>query len=455
MSTVSPVWLSYTCLQCDKPTYFTESISVDRNGILYWPISDFAGTTINSVNLNESPLENDILRLNAKPDVVNRGPIVRAMTTSGKFIFATGDDFVGGSDVAFIAAINPSIHDTLWMKYLRDSIGVIAKSVSAIAADDSSIYTCIPVQQGGGSVVARYDFSGQNLYMKTQRPTLFCGKNLIVDDSFLYVCGTTGVNAGALGVQFRPIVAKYRKEDGTFIDSVLIGSQDSANFTIGTIYQIALKGNVLYAAGYTADPSRDSDVFVASLTKDLSINWERIWGGKGYQEAKAMILDDSANIWLGFSDVVLEYSQQGELVFSGECKVEGLQINSLASYKGNIYGGGQKNHVNSGHDVVMFDGCLLMIDPNSSLNVPNKPDKHEPVIYPNPIETSALLYFDDQHFHNAALTISDPLGRIMKRTTDVTTSPFNLERGGLAPGVYFYSLIDQSGIIATGKIVVQ
>lgn len=74
-------------------------------------------------------------------------------------------------------------------------------------------------------------------------------------------------------------------------------------------------------------------------------------------------------------------------------------------------------------------------------------------IYPNPFsEESTLLVNRD--LNNATLSLYDPLGREVKRTENISGSSIKLQRGNLAPGMYFIKLNQEGKTFFTGKIIV-
>lgn len=78
--------------------------------------------------------------------------------------------------------------------------------------------------------------------------------------------------------------------------------------------------------------------------------------------------------------------------------------------------------------------------------------------FPNPATSSVLLRLTDATpaLANATLTLTDALGRPVRRLPNLTGTTVQVEREGLAPGVYFFRLTEgNGGPVAAGRLVWQ
>ncbi len=76
-------------------------------------------------------------------------------------------------------------------------------------------------------------------------------------------------------------------------------------------------------------------------------------------------------------------------------------------------------------------------------------------IYPNPVQGDAVLTFNTSvGINSASLFLSDVTGKLMK-TVPVTSRETNFTTIGMAPGIYFYRLVNDGANVAYGKVVIR
>jgi hypothetical protein len=76
-------------------------------------------------------------------------------------------------------------------------------------------------------------------------------------------------------------------------------------------------------------------------------------------------------------------------------------------------------------------------------------------IYPNPLFSGyATFTFDNPLQLPHSLLLYNTLGQVVKRWDDITSASLNIERYGLPGGLYYYRLLNETGEVATGKIVI-
>jgi hypothetical protein len=77
-------------------------------------------------------------------------------------------------------------------------------------------------------------------------------------------------------------------------------------------------------------------------------------------------------------------------------------------------------------------------------------------LYPNPFSTSATLELGTGiNLDNAVLNIYDVLGKQVKSITGISNNTVQIEKGDLPAGVYIYRLGDETGMLATGRYVIE
>jgi hypothetical protein len=78
----------------------------------------------------------------------------------------------------------------------------------------------------------------------------------------------------------------------------------------------------------------------------------------------------------------------------------------------------------------------------------------ETAIYPNPF-TSTARFVCSNELNNASLLMYDLAGREVKRIDNISTSEIEISSGEMNTGLYFYRLIQDNEIIASGKFMIE
>jgi len=76
-------------------------------------------------------------------------------------------------------------------------------------------------------------------------------------------------------------------------------------------------------------------------------------------------------------------------------------------------------------------------------------------VYPNPFSETTTLQIMNGQIANYNFKMYNVLGEEVKNETIHNSSQFVIHKNGLPSGMYFYKLIDKSGIIAKGKIIIE
>ena len=75
-------------------------------------------------------------------------------------------------------------------------------------------------------------------------------------------------------------------------------------------------------------------------------------------------------------------------------------------------------------------------------------------IFPNPVHESTMLHFSTT-VKNAHLILVDLNGKQVQTISNVNGDNFRFERNDLAPGIYFFSLVEAGKIISVSKVIVN
>ena len=77
-------------------------------------------------------------------------------------------------------------------------------------------------------------------------------------------------------------------------------------------------------------------------------------------------------------------------------------------------------------------------------------------IYPNPFTSSSILHIEgDLNANKISLVIYDLIGKEVKRLENIKENNVIIDRINLIDGIYFYKLLENNKIIATGKLVAE
>jgi hypothetical protein len=177
---------------------------------------------------------------------------------------------------------------------------------------------------------------------------------MVVDRDTIYVCGRIDGRNYALGGH--AYVAKFSKASGDYLTHKTWG---------GALMEDALgmtsDGTYLYVVGLTLSHGQGGQIFLLKYDKRLGLLWERLWGGRKGESARAITVDGIGNILIaghtdsygnGANDVVLlQYSPDGTLNWShtwggpANDTVGGLAIDGAWAYMaGETFGfGAQQN----------------------------------------------------------------------------------------------------------------
>ncbi|MFM9985603.1 MAG: T9SS type A sorting domain-containing protein [Flavobacteriales bacterium] len=242
------------------------------------------------------------------------------------------------------------------------------------------------------------------------------------DDGY-YLAGSTGSNDGDVtGFQgtYDYWVVKLNGDGEMQWQNSLGGYNDDKAYSVASTLDggCVVTGFAMEDDGDITGNHGGHDVWVVKLSSAGELEWQKSVGGTGYEE--------------GYSIIQLA---DGDYVFLASCaSIDGDATNS------------------NGYE----DYWLVRLSGADNVNE-NTAHSAQLHFSPNPFtnQTTGKIYSPNASFFGGDLIFSDAMGRIVY-TTKVTGKTFVLDRGTLANGVYFYSLVmtDDGGVI-TGRVVVE
>jgi hypothetical protein len=210
--------------------------------------------------------------------------------------------------------------------------------------------------------------SGQVRWAQTWGGPLWDEANgqMVVDQDAIYLAGHYGAPDGFNGlVGGRGVVAKFSKQTGEHVADAEWGAggllpEDALGLTSD--------GQALYAIGLSGNHGAGGQIVIRKYAKDLTLQWERVWGGAKGESARAGVVDATGDLLVagntestgaGGKDVVLlRYHPNGDLVWShtwGEPGDDSALGAALAG--GVLYLAGQTSSVGAGKS----DALLLKV----------------------------------------------------------------------------------------------
>jgi hypothetical protein len=141
---------------------------------------------------------------------------------------------------------------------------------------------------------------------------------MVVDDDAIYVCGRYNGSNILLGGQ--GLLVRFSKADGGY-EGHTVWDGPFGTDALG----MASDGTHLYTVGLTVDRGDGGQIFVRKWDKEFRLIWERLWGGTGSEEARAIAVGPQGDLFIaGASDslpgagqkdiVLLRYDRDGALI---------------------------------------------------------------------------------------------------------------------------------------------
>jgi Secretion system C-terminal sorting domain len=107
---------------------------------------------------------------------------------------------------------------------------------------------------------------------------------------------------------------------------------------------------------------------------------------------------------------------------------------------------------NSGTDYQAVSRPFTIAIPTGS----PEPDQVSAIqVFPNPMIEFTYIAFDNPENESHTLVLYDVQGRLVREITNITSDKIELKRKDLLSGLYFYQLITDNTVRATGKLTVN
>ncbi len=76
-------------------------------------------------------------------------------------------------------------------------------------------------------------------------------------------------------------------------------------------------------------------------------------------------------------------------------------------------------------------------------------------VFPNPFDQFATLRFENPNNINFTLVLFDSEGRLLRTNANISSDKIEIERNNLRSGLYFFQLISDNELQATGKLIIE
>lgn len=282
--------------------------------------------------------------------------------------------------------------------------------------------------------------------------------HIVVDDSIIYVSGLWD-GSPTLGWDGKALLAKFKKTDGSLVDSLTYG-RDDIWFNAENALGMTSDGTYLYTTGYTTTSGNNWDLFLAKFDKNLNQIWHTTWGGtEAAETARAIEVAPDGSIYLGANtesygsgemDIALvKFDNNGNLLWY---KLWGdtLKDQTLDIYldRTDLYMTGKTT---SFHSAKKWEALLLKINLNK-ITSSNLLNNSKPMtVYPNPSRDNFYVDLDKSE---AIVELFDAKGLVVRSKTG--TDKLHINTAGLKPGIYFLKVINpEKKTSRVSKVIVE
>lgn len=318
--------------------------------------------------------------------------------------------------------------------------------------------------------LVKYNFNGVQQWVKSN--TLFFGDNnpaqCYLDNSENIIMVGKGTTIGNTDYDY--FTVKYDAAGNLLWSKIVNGAangNDEAKAICGDN-----AGNY-YVTGFSdVDPNSaqiNYDYFTIAYNSNGDTLWTRTYNGSGNgnDKATAIAADGAGNIIVtGESEngiagnsnlniVTLNYSSLGSLLLYANYNGSGNATdspNAISLKNGNVFICGETY---SG-STTQKDILVLKYD-NFNVGIkPTKQKKDESItLYPMPVLTDIQIDLSDfkNRAKNMSFVLVNPLGEEIQSWLLSDAEIQKLSRGQIMSGMYFYKIIEQTNVLASGKIV--
>ena len=124
---------------------------------------------------------------------------------------------------------------------------------------------------------------------------------------------------------------------------------------------------------------------------------------------------------------------------------------------------GESYLCNLGYTATTGNNWNLIISENTmsnctvdQLSIINKSILNKNVkVFPNPFKHNTTIEFENHNKEPCTFILQNLLGEKVKTITNISSNKFLIAKKGLSKGTYIFKLQKESGIIATGKLIIE
>lgn len=249
------------------------------------------------------------------------------VTVKGNSVYVGGLTYTSATNLTAadmaVLALNAQDGSLVWDFTWGQGYGY--EEVDGLVVEEDSIYLSgwtTGKTTGNDVAVLKLDLKGNLIWSKS-----WGGKGwdegdgqMVVDKDTIYVAGRyngTNIILGGEG-----LIVRFSKETGEYLSHTNWGGP------LGTdALGMTSDDEFLYAVGLTVDQGNGGQIFLRKYDKSLNLIWERLWGGKGSESARAVAVGPSGDVFIaGSSDsfsngggldvALLRYTRDGVLVWA-------------------------------------------------------------------------------------------------------------------------------------------
>lgn len=97
-----------------------------------------------------------------------------------------------------------------------------------------------------------------------------------------------------------------------------------------------------------------------------------------------------------------------------------------------------------------YDNCIV-----TTVGINENKNQVNYNLYPNPFSNSTILKFDYSGYQNYRLQIINQNGQIINTIENIKTGEIEIRKGNMKKGIYYYRLLTEKVIIASGKMIIN
>jgi len=225
----------------------------------------------------------------------------------------------------------------------------------------------------------------------------------------------------------------------------------------------------------------NGSVYIVKYDVNGSVVWAKNQGGNLYDVNSNLTLDATGNIYVsgyfssdsiifgshllinngGHDLYIMKYDVNGNSIWAksaGGMKSD-VATDLAIDAAGNIYitGSFESNPLSFGSNSLTNNGIRNVF--LAKLSMTTSVEELKPIktfkFYPNPFSASTTIEFDNKNKAKHTLTIYNTTGQLVRRIDNITTGRVKIERENLNSGLYFLLLMNNTGSIRKGKIIVE